>query len=331
MKKKLIILLAAVLAFSFTLTGCQNKESKNGLDPTSVILDWTPNTNHTGLYVALDKGYYKDAGLDVKIIQPSDGTAEALVGVGKGDFGVSYQENVTYALTSKDPLPIKAIAAIIQHNSSGFASPASKGIKTPKDFEGKTYGGWGAPSEEAVIKLAMQKNNADFSKVNIVSLGEDDFFTAVEGNIDFAWVYEATTLIEAKLKGIELNYVPVRDIDPALDYYTPVLITGDKLIKENSEKAAKFLAATEKGYQYAIENPEESAKILLKYAPELDEELVVEGQKYLADKYIADASAWGVMKPEVWESYAKLMDDNGLLENQLNTEDAFTNEFLPKE
>lgn len=328
--KVFTMLLLVTIAFAIVLTGCKKSTAVNKLDPTTIILDWTPNTNHTGLYVALEKGYYKDAGLDVNIIQPSDGTAEALVATGKGDFGVSYQENVTYALTGEDPLPIKAIATIIQHNTSGFASPVSKGIKSVSDFEGKTYGGWGAPSEEAVIKLAMEKNGADFSKVKIVSLGEDDFFSAVDGNIDFAWVYEATTLIEAKLKGVDLNYIPVRDIDPALDYYTPILITSTSLINKNSDKVSKFMSATAKGYEYAISNPQESAEILLKYAPELDKDLVVEGQKYLADKYTDDASQWGIMKVDVWQAYAKLMYDSELIKNKLDVDTAFTNEFLPK-
>ncbi|EPZ62385.1 NMT1/THI5 like family protein [[Clostridium] sordellii ATCC 9714] len=91
-----------------------------------MVLDWTPNTNHTGLYVALEKGYFKDEGLNVEIVQPSEGGASTLVATGKADFGISYQEEVTFAKTSKDPLPIKAVATILQHNTSGFASPKEK-------------------------------------------------------------------------------------------------------------------------------------------------------------------------------------------------------------
>jgi ABC-type nitrate/sulfonate/bicarbonate transport system substrate-binding protein len=299
------------------------------LEKSSVILDWTPNTNHTGLYVAKEKGYYEEAGLDVEIIEPADGTAEVLVGVGKGDFGVSYQENTTYALTGADAVPIKAIAAIIQHNTSGFASLKSEGITNVKDFEGKTYGGWGSPSEEAVIKLVMEKAGADYSKLRNVTLGQDDFFAAVDGDIDFTWVYEATTLVEAEINNVELTYIAVRDLDAALDYYTPILIANADLINDDPDKVKRFLEATAKGYEYAIENPEDAAEILLKAVPELDRDIVVNGQKYLAGKYAEDAPQWGVMKEEIWQGYADLMLEYGLIEKALDVPSAYTNEFLP--
>ncbi|MFF2015835.1 ABC transporter substrate-binding protein [Paenibacillus sp. NPDC058177] len=334
MKSSLFTILGITALSATLLSGCASsgKEQAQGtkLEPTSVILDWTPNTNHTGLYVALEKGYYKDEGLDVQIVQPSEGTASTLIAAGKGDFGVSYQEDVTYALTGKEPLPIKAVATIIQHNTSGFAAPKSKNIQGVKDFEGKVYGGWGSPSEEAILQAVMEKNGADFNKLKLVDIGNDDFFAATQKNVDFAWIFEGWTGVQAKLKGVELNYIPARELDPALDYYTPILITGTKTIAENPDKVRKFLKATEEGYQYAIDHPEESAELLLKHAPEIDKTLAVESQKFLATQYIADAPAWGQMKTEIWSGYAKFLKDKGLIPTDLKPEEAFTNEFLPK-
>ncbi|MBU5292473.1 ABC transporter substrate-binding protein [Anaerosalibacter bizertensis] len=332
-KTKFIVLICTLLIITLVFSGCspQNSENKEKaeLEKTKVILDWTPNTNHTGLYVALEKGYYKDEGLDVEIVQPSEDSSTTLIATENGDFGVTYQEDVTYALTSEDPLPVKAIATIIQNNTSGFASPKSKNIETVKDFEGKVYGGWGSPSEEAILKAIMKKNGADYNKLKNINIGSDDFFAATEKNIDIAWIFEGWTGVEAKLKGIDLNYIAVKDLHPDLNYYTPILVTNNKLINENPDKVKGFLKATEKGYKYSIDNPEESAKILLKYAPELDEKLAVESQKFLAKEYISDASKWGVMKSEVWKNYAKFLKDNGLIEKELKVEDAFTNDFLP--
>lgn len=337
-KNKFLYLLIALSLMTSLIAGCSvsNKEDVSestedkSLDKTTVILDWTPNTNHTGLYVALEKGYYKDEGLDVKIVQPSEGGSATLTAVGKGDFGVSYQEDVTYALTGEEPLPIKAIATIIQNNTSGFAAPESKNIKSVKDFEGKTYGGWGSPSEEAVLQAVMEKNGADYSKLKNVNMGSDDFFAATQKNIDFAWIFEGWTGIEAEIKGIPLDYIAIKDLDPALNYYTPILITNNNIINNNPEKVRKFLSATQKGYEYAINNPEESAKILLKYAPEIDENLAVESQKYLASQYIADAPKWGVMKSEVWNNYTNFLKSKELIKKDLKAEDAYTNEFLPE-
>jgi ABC-type nitrate/sulfonate/bicarbonate transport system substrate-binding protein len=124
--------------------------------------------------------------------------------------------------------------------------------------------------------------------------------------------------------------IMVKDADPALDYYTPVLIASEKMLAERPDVTKRFLKAVSDGYKFAIENPEESAEILLNYAPELDPELVKASQIWLADKYQDDAPAWGVQKPEVWEKYADWMFEYGLLEKEIVSEDAFTNEFLPE-
>ncbi|MGG3891068.1 ABC transporter substrate-binding protein [Metabacillus fastidiosus] len=320
---------AVAIISLLAISGCgAENETAGQFEKTKVILDWTPNTNHTGLYVALEKGYYEEEGLDVEIIQPSESTTVTLVAAGKGDFGVSFQEDVTYALTSDEKLPIKAISTIIQHNTSGFAAPKEKNITSIKDFEGKVYGGWGSPSEEAILKNVMEANGADFNKLKIVNLGNDDFFAATKKHVDFGWIFEGWTGLEAQLNGIELNYFPVKDLDPILDYYTPLLITNKQLIAENPDKVRKFLAATSKGYEYAIENPDESAEILLKYAPELNKDLVHVSQKFLSEQYSKDASDWGVMKKETWSNYADFMRGAGLTEKELNVEEAFTNEFL---
>ncbi len=338
MKAKKILSLALVGLLAIAgLSACsgENNASKSGkgdkLEKVTLVLDYTPNTNHTGIYLAKEKGYYKDQGIDLEIIQPSDSDSVTLVASDKAQFGVSYQEDVTYALTrEKDPLPVKAIATIIQHNTSGFAAPVEKNIKTAKDFEGKTYGGWGSPSEEAIIKLAMEKQGADFNKLKRVDIGKDDYFTATKKNIDFAWIFDAWTGVEARLKNIKLDYIPIKDIDPALDYYTPILITNNKTIKENPELVKKFMAATSKGYEEAIKDPSGAADILSKAVPELDKNLVKTSQEYLAKLYKDDAQKWGQMKAEVWKNYAKFMQDNGLIKKALNVDEAFTNDFLPE-
>lgn len=330
-KKYISIALAGALMLT-TLSGCSKKEEKSadGGEKVTVVLDWTPNTNHTGLYTALENGYYKDQGLDVEIVQPPEGGAASLVASGKADFGISYQEEVTYAKTSDDPLPIKAIAAVIQHNSSGFASPKDKNIKTPKDFEGKIYGGWGSESETAAIKAVMEKTGADFDKVTIADIGQDDFFTATTNSVDFAWIYEGWDVVQAKLKNFDLNFIPLNQFDKRLDYYTPVIISNETLLNDNPELAKKFMKATTEGYQFAIDNPEEAAKILVKHAPEINEELAIESQKFLASKYKDDAPRWGEMKDEVWNNYTAFLKEYGLINKDLKPEDAYTNEFLPQ-
>ena len=299
------------------------------LEDVTVILDYVANTNHTGMYVALEQGYYKDAGLNVSIVEPTEGATATLVAVGKGDFGISYQEDVTIALTSADPLPIKAIAAILQHNTSGFATYEEKGINSPKDFEGKTYAGWGGPGEEAVLKAVMTQDGADFSKLNMV-ISDGSGFEALKDKVDVMWFFEGWDNIKCELADFPIHYMPVRDLDSRLDYYTPVIIANNNTLENKPEMVKKFLAATEKGYEYAIENPDESAEILLKYTPDSSPELLQKSQEYLADKYMEDTDQWGVMKDEVWDNYTDFMVEYGVIDKAIPAADCYTNEFLPE-
>lgn len=333
--KKLGIMGLTALLTMTTVAGCasNNKDDKKGADgeklqKVTVVLDWTPNTNHTGLYAALEKGYYKEQGLDVSIEQPPESGADTLVATGKADFAVSYQEQVTYAKTSKDPLPIKAVATIIQHNTSGFGSPKEKNITTPKDFEGKSYGGFSSPSEDAVLEAVMKKDNADFNKLDVVNIGKDDFFAAMK-NVDFAWIFEGWDGVKAEMTGYDLNFMPVRDLDERLDYYTPILITNENNIEKDPEMVKKFMKATTQGYEYCVKDPKGAADILLKHAPETDKELAVKSQEYLADKYIDDAARWGEMKDSVWDNYTAFLKEYKIIDKDMKASEAYTNEFLP--
>lgn len=322
--------------FLLILSACSNNSAEDdlsaakgdALEKVTVVLDWTPNTNHTGLYVAKENGYFAEEGLDVDIIMPGEAGADQLVAAGKVEFGIGYQEGVTQARIQG--VPLVSIAAIIQHNTSGFASPAAKNIRSPKDFEGKSYGGWGSPVEKSVIESLMNQDGADVEKVSIVNIGDTDFFTAVQRDVDFAWIFYGWAGIEAELRGEDINMVYLTDYSEKLDYYTPVLTTNEKMIADKPETVKAFVKAVSKGYQFAIDNHEEAANALLKAAPDLDEELVKKSQEWLASKYKDDARVWGEQKLSVWENYANWMFENGLLEKELEATSAFTNEFLPE-
>jgi ABC-type nitrate/sulfonate/bicarbonate transport system substrate-binding protein len=343
---------AGVLAGLFLLTGCGGKggtgdaspsssqpasqaaspsasgESAKPLTEVKVVLDWTPNTNHTGLYVARDQGLWEKRGLKVEIVQPPESGADAMVASGAAQFGVGAQEGMT--LARQQGLPVVSIAAIIQHNTSGFASPVDKNIKTPKDFEGKTYGGWGSPAEQAVIESLMKTQNADVSKVTFVNAGTADFFTAVKKDIDFAWIFYGWTGVEAELRNEKINMVYLTDYSKQLDYYTPLLTTSEDMIKNKPDIVRAFTEGAAEGYQYAIDHPAESADLLIKAVPELNADLVKASQKWLSPKYKEDAARWGEQKKEVWSGYAEWMKQHKLLDKELDYDAMFTNEFLPK-
>jgi len=317
------ILMVTILLIS--LLSCSKQPSK--LDKIVVTLDWTPNTNHTGLYVAKEKGFFAKQGLDVEIIQPGEGISEQIVASQKAQFGVSYQENVTRARANN--IPVVSLAAIIQHNTSAFAFKPDSGITTAKDFEGKRYGGWGTPSEEEVIKAVMAKQHADFSKVKVVS-GVTELFSTIGRDADFEWIYLGWDGVAAKIKNFPIQTLRLKDLDPALDYYTPILITNDTMIKNNPKIVRRFMKAVSEGYRFAITNPDAAAEIMVKAVPELDPTLVRESQKWLSKEYQAEAPRWGEQKAEVWERYYQWMLERKLLPKAINIQQAYTNEFLPE-
>ena len=343
MKRKTIIGIAALIA-AMSICACQKEgnESSNitnqseiGQEPSNdqleditVILDYVANTNHTGMYVALDQGYYQEEGLNVKIVEPTEGATATLIAVGKGDFGISYQEDVTIALTVDDPLPIKAIATIIQHNTSGFASYADKNIQSPKDFEGKIYAGWGGPGEEAVLKAVMAQDGGDFSKLTMV-ISDGSGFEALKDKADIMWFFEAWDNVKCEFNDFPINYTPVRELDSRLDYYTLVIIASNDTLENRPDTVRKFLAATTKGYEYVISNPKESAEILQNYAPDYSLEMLTMSSEYLAPKYAEDSEQWGTMKAEVWDNYTNFMAEYGVINKVIPAEQCFTNEFLP--
>jgi ABC-type nitrate/sulfonate/bicarbonate transport system substrate-binding protein len=331
MKKILTIFIIPILLLSGC--GASSPSSKPAvtkpLTTVTLMLDWTPNTNHTGLFVAQEKGYFTEQGLDVKFVQPSDsGSVEQLVATGKSDFGVSQQEQVTTARAND--VPIISIAAIIQHNTSGFASPTSKNILKAKDFQGKTYGGWGLPSEDAILKAVMQKENADFSTLKMVNIGEADQLTSLTNDIDLTWIFYGWTGIEAELRNQRLNMIWLKDVDPALDFYTPLLITSEKMTQSQPELVRHFMQAVSEGYQYAINNPVESAEILIKNAPEANPDLIRRSQTWLSPQYQADAPQWGIQQTVVWDRYAKWLVERNLLPQMIDPNKAYTNDFLLK-
>lgn len=331
MKKIYMLMMAVVLTFAITACG-NNSDSENGeLEKVTFVLDWTPNTNHTGLYVAQEKGFFEEAGLEVEIQQPPEDGAAVLVASGRADFGVSFQDSMAAALVGDDALPITAVASVIQHNTSGIISRAGEGMDRPKGMEGHSYATWNGAIELATLEEVVKADGGDFSKVELIPSTVTDEVSALKTNsVDSIWIFYAWAGVKTELEGLETDYFEFADIDPVFDYYTPVIISGNKFLEENPETAKAFLGALQKGYEFAMENPEEAAEILCKAAPELEEELVLESQKYLADKYQADAEYWGYIDAERWNNFYQWVNDNQLVEDEVPLNTGFTNEYLER-
>lgn len=329
-RKLAVVSLAMAMALSVSMGVCAQEETKD-LEKITFVLDWTPNTNHTGLYVAQAKGYFEDAGLEVEIVQPPEGGAELLVASGKAQFGVGFQDTIAPALVGDDALPVQAVAAVIQHNTSGIISRKGEGMDTPKGLEGKKYATWESPVELATLQNVVEGDGGDFSKVELIPSNVTDEVTALRTkSVDAIWIFYAWAGVKTELEGLETDYFAFSDLNPVFDYYTPVIISGTKFLESEPETAKAFLAALAKGYEDAIADPEEAADILCEAAPELDPELVLASQKYLADQYKAEVEQWGYIDPERWNAFYNWLNENGLSDPELPENFGFTNDYLPE-
>lgn len=293
-----------------------------------IALDWTPNTNHTGIFVARALGFFADEGLVVDVLEPTETASIPLVASGRSEFGVSMQEYVTMARAQE--VPVVSIATLFRHNTSGFAAPRDRGIAGPNDFENLRYAGWGSDLESVMIRRVMEEVGADCDTVTMINIGMLDFTTAVRRDLaDFYWIFYGWQGIHAALQGIEFDFFPLPELAEVLDYYTPVIITRERLIEDRPNIVRRFLRALARGYVYATLHPAEAAEILLDHAPELDAELVHESQMWIAEQTADDVVRWGRQEEAVWVRFADWSLANGLIERAIDPLAAFTNDFLP--
>ncbi|MCR8969108.1 ABC transporter substrate-binding protein [Facklamia sp. 7083-14-GEN3] len=293
------------------------------------ILDWVPNTNHTGLYVAQEKGYFTEAGLDVTIRRPPEGSTTELVGLGQAQFGISFQDSL--AARFAGDLPVTAVAAIIEHNTSGIISRKDAGIEMPADMEGKSYGTWNDPIELGMLDYILDIEGKDFSKVELVPNQADNSVVGLANKMfDSAWVYYAWDGVMADQEQLETNFWYFKDFAEELDFYSPVIIVNNDYLKDNPDPAKAMVQAIKKGYQFAMEHPEEAAGYLLKNAPELEEqkEMVLKSQEWLSKQYATDPAQWGQINQERWNKFYTWLFEHELVDKDLTQSTLFTNDLL---
>ena len=325
---------AMALTMSLSLAACgSNKAEDDSLKEVTLCLDWTPNTNHTGLFVAQEKGYFEEAGLKVNIVQPPEDGATAICAAGQVEFAVTVQDSLAAAFARENPLEVTAVAALLQHNTSGIISRAEDGITSPKGLEGHVYSTWNAPVEQAMMKDVMKLDGADFENVTLIPNNIVDEAGALrENQTDAIWIYYGWGGISAELSGLDFNYFYFKDINPAFDYYTPVIIGNNEFLAENPDTAKAFLTAAGRGYEYAVENPEEAAQILIDSdttgSLKDSGELVTASQKWMVDQYIADAEKWGYIDPARWNGFYNWLNDNELMPEIIPENTGFSNDYL---
>lgn len=316
MKKYIMIVMLLIV-----LGGCAQTPTQT--EDVSLMLDYTPNTNHTGIYVAMDKGYYAENGINLDVLDTAASSVEQSVANNVTDFGISYEENVTQAFDQGID-NLTSIYGIMKENTSGFISYADKNITTPEDFADKTYCGWGTNVEQAIVKQVVADAGLSKDSISIVN-GGVEFLQSNEDDCDIFWEFEGWTNKEADVQGVKYNYIPLTDL--GIDFYTPVIITSKEFEEENATLVQNFISATIKGYEYAAKNPDEAAEIFLQYNPSYDETMIKKSQEFVSNYYINDNQKAGYQNDNIWEEFTNFLYDNEIVSSK-DYKELYTNKYV---
>jgi len=301
-------------------------------------LDWVPNTNHTGIYVALQKGWYKEEGIDLQILPYSEAaTPETLITTGKADLGIGSAESIVGAAAAGQNLV--SVAAVIQKDSSALVTLKDSGLTSPKMLDGKRYAGFGATYEEPVINAMIKKDGGKGQFQNITT-NVFGFEAVTSKQADFVWIFEGWDGIEAQLQGLQLNVMSITKYGVP-DRYTPIIETSTDVIKSKGDALKHFMKATTRGFEFSVSNPKEAADLLIAANPKgtfSNPELVYKSQEFLSPRYKDGVSQWGTQTLKAWTDYPKFMFEAGILVDadnkpltkELDYSKLFTNDLLPK-
>ncbi|KAG7672991.1 hypothetical protein Ndes2526B_g08482 [Nannochloris sp. 'desiccata'] len=299
-----------------------------------IALDWKPNGNHVGFYVAKAKGMYSAAGLDVSLISPhSDNytaTPASRVESGEALLAITPSETVISFNTRPPSTPkpaIKAVATLLQRDDSAIVTLKSSGIDRPSKLDGKRYASYGARYEGRIVQQMIKADGGtgEYQELGLPMLGLWE--TVLKGEAESTWVFMGWEGVEAKLKGVELNVFKLGDY--GIPYgYSPVVVAHPDSISEKKDQLSKVLTATAEGYRFAVANPEEAAEIMAKAVaeehPDLSEPLDLEVLKgsiqVVAGLCLNEATKkWGHMDSDRWNKFLDWLSTNGLLTTKVQT------------
>lgn len=324
MKKKkktiigLTILIIAVIAFFMIF----NSKSKNKLEKTSLRLKWVCQAQFAGYYSALKEGYYKDVGLSVTI-DPAGPNISPIQAVTSGvnEFGIAGAEQIITAIDNK--VPIVAIAVIYRETPEALVSKKELNIKAPKDLEGKTVGVV-YENDENLYRLFLKKNNVDENSIKEVP-AITGISQVMTDQVDAKMAYEMNDAILLELEGEKVNLLRFRDY--GVKVYADTIFTTKEMVEKHPDKVKKFLKASLKGWNYAIENSEKSVSQLIEINPTLKYEHQLGYLKGSIPLIMTDEKI-GVSDSKIWENMIDNLYENKMIKKKIKASEVYTNEFL---
>ncbi len=329
--RRVVLRALAAGAIGAAVAGCQAITSARAggtLTKASVALDWYPWSNHAGLLLARDDGNYGAEGLDVNLYVPSNpADGLKLVASGHDTFTISYQTDVL--LAREQSIPVKSIAALVQHPLNTIMALKTSGIAAPKQLEGKKVGMAGLPSDDAYLETMMRYDGGDPSKAQKITVNYDLVQALITKQVDAIvggyWCHESILCEE---KGFPVNVLRVEQWGVP-DYYELVLVASDSTIQNNTDLVRRFLRATVQGYGTAMKDHAKALAALFKDSPDADKQMETKGIELLAPEWVDKSGRFGVQDPSRWDTFAKWMQSQGLLKGSVKATDAYATGLVP--
>jgi putative hydroxymethylpyrimidine transport system substrate-binding protein len=322
----------ALIALVGAAGGCGEKsEPTEGgeLEPFDLALDFFVNPDHVGIYQALDRGYFADAGLDVRPKVPSDPSAPIKqVAAGQVDLAISYEPEVL--LARDEGLEVVAVGALVQEPLTSLISLGDAGIRSVDDLDGKTIATAGIPYQTAFLKAILERRGLSPDDVEQVDVGLNLLPAVLSGRADaMLGGFKNVEGVDLRLRGKDPRVVPVDRLGiPTYDEL--VLVASEERVAEDPEAIRLFIAALERGTRDAVQEPEAATEALLDAAPDLDPRLTdAEVRATLPVLQAEEGEPYGFMTPEQWQRFAGFMADEGLIDALPEAEEVLTNELLP--
>lgn len=296
------------------------------MEKVTVMLDWYPNAVHSYLYVALEKGYFADEGLDVEFQFPANPTDPlTLAASGKVTMGMYYQPDVIMAKANED-IPVKAVAAVVREPLNHIVYREDHPISSPKELVGKKVGYPGIPINEALVKTVVEHDGGDYADVEMINVEFELGSSLISEQVDAVsgmFVNHEVPLLRSQ--GHEVNFInPVDYGVPS--YYEVVAVTSDQTWETEQKQIEAFWRAARKGFDFMVENEKESLQILLDHQNEenfpLDKEVETESLQILLPKMKAD-EGFATQEKASWEATATWLKDSGLIEEIPDMDDIF--------
>lgn len=333
-KTPAIAIATALVALALGLAACGEKseEATGEAQPFSLTLDFYPNPDHAGIYMAQKLGYFKEAGLDVSIAAPSDPSAPIkLVAAGRTDLAISYEPEV--ALAREQGLDVVAVAALVNRPLTSMIWLKKSGIKGVADLRGKTVATAGIPYQEAFLKTILARVHLSPSDVKSVDVGFGLLPALVGGSAQaMLGGYLNVEAIDLRERGKEPVVTPVDRLGvPTYDEL--VLVANRKRLEEDPEKYRLFIAALERGTNAAVARPGAATKAITEANHDLEPKLTAAEVKATLPLLGARVRGqpYGYMDPGEWRAFAGWMRDNDLVQSLFTPAELLTNSYLPGE